>query len=55
MKNVELENGDVNRVKEIAKLKGLDSENLSEADFWCIVSDAIIHHWVHLKNAPKLN
>jgi len=50
MKKVELIENDVNRVKEIASLKGLDSENLTDAEFWCIVSEAIIHYKIALKN-----
>ncbi|WP_240416773.1 hypothetical protein [Paenibacillus periandrae] len=41
---VELQTFDVKRVKEIAELQGLDSENLTDAAFWSIVSEAIIHY-----------
>jgi hypothetical protein len=54
-KTVELLKTDVKRVKEVAELKGLDAENLTEAEFWCIVSDAIIHYKAMLKTELRRN
>lgn len=46
---VELENYDIKRIKKIAHLQGLDSENLTDAEIWCIVSDSLIERYVSLK------
>lgn len=46
MNPVTLESFDIKRIKEIARLQGKDPDNLSDAEVWDIVSEALIFFWL---------
>jgi len=53
MDPVRLENFDIRRIKEIAGFQGKDPENLSDAEVWGIISEALIHLLFAVKEKAK--